>query len=145
VNSGAAQVEIDLYGPHRRGLHQAMGVVDQLRHLRESSPAARLARARLPRRLLRELRRIESAYERLDSINAVHEELGISSLKVRNGLRLADALRRLGPVKAIGCPRRPHRGHHGAAVPIPLGTGAAVAPAVRKILGGEPRVTRSGR
>jgi Tol biopolymer transport system component len=144
VNSGAAQVEIDLYGPHRRGLHQAMGVVDELRHLRESSPAASLARARLPRRLLRELRRIESAYERLDSIKAVHRELGISSLRVRNGLRLADALRRHGPVKAIGCPRRPHRGHHGASAPIPLETGAVVAPALRKIRGARPRVTRRG-
>jgi Tol biopolymer transport system component len=145
VNSGAAQIDIDLDGPRQRGLHQAMGVVEALRHLGESSPGGRLARAQLPRRLLRELRRIESAYERLGSIKAVHQELGISSLRVRNGLRFADALRRLGRVKAVGCPHRPHRRRRGLPSPHPLATGAAAAPAVRKILGVGPRVSRRGR
>lgn len=144
VSSGAAQVGIDLAGPHERGLHQKMGVVDALRHLGESSPAARLARAKLPRRLLRELRRIESAYERLGDIAAVHEELGISSSKVRAGLRLADELDRYGPVKAIGCPSRPERRHPpGIVIPPPRRTAAtALAPALRKIPGAEERVSR---
>lgn len=110
VNSGAAQVEIDLYGPRRRGRHQAMGVVDALRHLRKSGPR-KLARAHLPRRVLRELRR----------------------------QRLADDLRRLGRVKAIGCPRRPHRGRRGVPVPIPQ-----PPPALRKIAGAQPWVPRNG-
>ena len=147
VHSGAAQVEVHLRGPHQRGLHQKMGVVDALRHLSESSPAARLARAQLPRRLLRELRRIEAAYERLGDIDAVHEELGISSSKVRAGLRLADELRRHGPVKAIGCPSRSERGHpHGILIPPPRPPAAtALAPALRKIPGVPGRVSRKWR
>jgi Tol biopolymer transport system component len=146
VHSGAAQVEIDLYGPRERGLHQKMGVVDALRHLRESSPGG-LARAHLPRRLLRELRRIESAYERLGDIDAVHEELRISSARVRTGLRLADELRHHGPVKAIGCPSRPERRHPGVPVPSPpqpVAKGAALPPALRKIPGVKGRVSRNG-
>jgi Tol biopolymer transport system component len=136
VHSGAAQVKIRLRDPHRRGLHQLMVVVDALHLLSESSPAARLARAKLPRRLLRELRRIESAYERLGSVEAVRDELGMTSSRVRNGLRLADDLHRHGPVTAIGCPRRPDRRHSGLSAPHPAAAEAKTARLVRKIRGG---------
>lgn len=129
VNSGAARVEIDLAGADQRGLHQKMGVVEALRHLRESSPAGRLARAHLPRRVLRQLRR----------------------------LGLYDRLRRLGRVKAIGCPSRPDRRRPGLPIPIPQPPPAthkiagvpplhkiAGVPPLRKIPGAAPWIARNG-
>ena len=118
VHSGAARVEIDLSGARDRGVHQVMLVVDALRHLRESSPR-KLARAQLPRRLLRALRRMD----------------------------LFDDLRRLGRVKPIGCPHRPvRRPRPGILLPnTPRPSATALAPALRKIPGATPRVTRKWR
>jgi sugar lactone lactonase YvrE len=96
--AGATKVDIGADGI------SAMAVVRALRPIDAAAPPSSFPRASLPRSFWRRALPVERAFRRHGrNVRATARAIGIPPVRVREALRVAQALRRLGPFHRLGC------------------------------------------